>query len=269
MKKGSPKDKLNADPIIWGRNHEKDAIDTYKFVLGLTTTGISHTSITVSNEIYKPHQRLKIKQAGFRVCKDKPYIGVSCDAYISCACCGNGVIEAKCPWRWSEHVSPANWPADKTGHLETLSSLRTTHKYYTQVQMEMYVCKTEYADFITWTPRQTVIFRVKRDEGFISRALDTISRFWARHVYPKLAGVPSELEHQESTDTASEQEFQGLDKAAREWPIQYAESPFQHTYHPFCKITQRGWGYETDTEHRKVILQGKAPISQNLKQVIH
>lgn len=68
--------------------------------------------------------------------------------------------------------------------------------FFFKVQMEMYVCKTEYADFITWTPRQSVIFRVKRDESFISEALDTISRFWARHVYPMLAGVLSELEHQ-------------------------------------------------------------------------
>lgn len=63
----------------------------------------------------------------------------------------------------------------------------------------LYVCKTGYADFITWTPRQTVIFRVQQDEGFICKAVDTISRFWARHIYPQLAGssVPeTELEVQ-------------------------------------------------------------------------
>lgn len=127
MKKGSPKANLNADPTIWDRVHEKDAIETYKLVLGLTTPGITQTSITVSNDIYKPHQNLKINPAGFRVCKDKPYIGVSSDASVSCA--WKGVVEAKCPWKWSEDVFPVNWPADKSGHLETISSLRKSYKY--------------------------------------------------------------------------------------------------------------------------------------------
>lgn len=61
--------------------------------------------------------------------------------------------------------------------------------FFLQVQMQMFVCKTTYADFITWTPKQTVIFRVQQDEDFQCQAVDTISRFWARHIYPQLAGT--------------------------------------------------------------------------------
>ncbi|CAL8300300.1 unnamed protein product [Merluccius merluccius] len=73
----------------------------------------------------------------------------------------------------------------------------------------MYACKTAYADFITWTPKQTVIFRVQRDEEFLSKAVDTISHFWAKHIYPQLVGtsVP---------DTELEQ---GLHKGNRKWAI--------------------------------------------------
>lgn len=56
----------------------------------------------------------------------------------------------------------------------------------------MYVCKTQYADFITWTPKHTVIFRVRCDEHFISEAVDTISRFWARHIHPQLVGASTQ-----------------------------------------------------------------------------
>ncbi|KAG5835820.1 hypothetical protein ANANG_G00248060 [Anguilla anguilla] len=98
------------------------------------------------------------------------------------------------------------------------------------------VCmKTGYADFITWTPRQTVIFCVQRDEDFICKAVDTISHFWARHIYPQLVGtsVPeTELELQEieveSTDSAvpdTGQEVQGLHKAgsgpSRMWNLRF------------------------------------------------
>ncbi|KAM3843026.1 matrix metalloproteinase-17b [Diretmus argenteus] len=74
-----------------------------------------------------------------------------------------------------------------------------------KTQLQMFVCKTSYADFITWTPRQTVIFRVRQDEDFICEAVDTISRFWAKYIYPQLTGtsVPeTELEPQETMESA-------------------------------------------------------------------
>ncbi|XP_071060348.1 uncharacterized protein [Pseudochaenichthys georgianus] len=124
-----------------------------------------------------------------------------------------GAVEVKCPLKWNSDLSADHWPADKRGHLDTLLSPRTNHSYYTQVQMQMFVCKTTYADFITWTPTQTVIFRVQQDEDFQCQAVDTISRVWARHIDPQLAGttIPdTELELQESTDSVSdtEQELQ-------------------------------------------------------------
>ncbi|XP_034059697.1 uncharacterized protein LOC117538221 isoform X3 [Gymnodraco acuticeps] len=214
VQKESRKNLLKTPGIIWGREHEKDEIETYKYALGLTTAYTAPTLINISSDIYKPHTSISIQRAGFRVCREKPYIVVSCDAYVHCVCCGKGVVEVKCPLKWNSDLSVDHWSADKRGHLDTLLSLRTNHSYYTQVQMQMFVCKTTYADFITWTPKQTVIFRVQQDEDFQCQAVDTISRLWARHIYPQLAGttIPdTELELQESTDSAvsdTEQELQ-------------------------------------------------------------
>lgn len=58
-----------------------------------------------------------------------------------------------------------------------------------QVQMQMFTCHAGYADFITWTPQQSTIFRVPRNENFMLKTIDTISRFWARHIYPRLTGA--------------------------------------------------------------------------------
>ena len=64
-----------------------------------------------------------------------PYLGVSCDGYVSCDYCGEGVIEAKCPYRWGQDTSSGyqQWLEDKRGHLESLTSLKRSRAYFTQV----------------------------------------------------------------------------------------------------------------------------------------
>lgn len=69
--------------------------------------------------------------------------------------------------------------------------------YILQVQMQMFTCQAKYADFITWTPQQSAIFRVARDEDFTVKSLDTISRFWAAHIHPRLTGTSSTTMDQE------------------------------------------------------------------------
>lgn len=135
--------------IQWGRHHEQDAIDTYQYALGAgsPTANLSST-IYICAPVDAPHQNLVIRKAGFRICQTMPYLGVSC---------GEGVIETKCPYRWGQDTSTGyqQWLEDKRGHLESLTSLKRSHAYFTQVQMQMFVTKRMYADFITWTPQST------------------------------------------------------------------------------------------------------------------
>ncbi|XP_041931080.1 uncharacterized protein LOC121694797 isoform X2 [Alosa sapidissima] len=112
---------LGVPSLQWGKDHEVDAINTYKYVLGLcSATPNTSPCIIVSEDISKPHNNLKVDTAGFRISQERPYIGVSCDGYVSCECCGNGVVEAKCPFKWANEGS-TNWTE---GHLDTLISLK-------------------------------------------------------------------------------------------------------------------------------------------------
>lgn len=52
--------------------------------------------------------------------------------------------------------------------------------------MQMYVTQRAYADFITWTPQACLIFRVTRDDEFISPAISVMQSFWSQHISPKL-----------------------------------------------------------------------------------
>lgn len=81
--------------IQWGRHHEPDAIDTYRYTVGAgsPTANISST-IYVCAPVDSPHHNLVIRKAGFHICQSMPYLGVSCDGYVSCECCGEGILEA-------------------------------------------------------------------------------------------------------------------------------------------------------------------------------
>ncbi|XDV14340.1 hypothetical protein PO909_014611 [Leuciscus waleckii] len=87
--------------------------------------------------------------------------GASCDGYVMCDCCGPGVVEAKCPFNWGQDMGSSldQWLNDLRGHLQSATVLKNNHPYFTQAQMEMFVTKSSYCDFITWTPQLCVIFR--------------------------------------------------------------------------------------------------------------
>lgn len=125
--------------IQWGRHHENDAIGTYQHALGAgSSTAKVSSTIYICSPVDTQHHNLVIKKAGFRICQSIPYLGVSCDGYVSCECCGEGVLEAKCPYKWAQESSSGfqhiqQWLADKKGHLETLTSLKRSHAYFTQV----------------------------------------------------------------------------------------------------------------------------------------
>lgn len=65
VQKGSLQNWLTTPGIVWGRDHENDSIETYKYALGLINTCTAQTSITISNEVYTAHKSLKIQRAGF------------------------------------------------------------------------------------------------------------------------------------------------------------------------------------------------------------
>ncbi|XP_030273621.1 uncharacterized protein LOC115582047 isoform X2 [Sparus aurata] len=151
-----------------------------------------------------------------------PYLGVSCDGSVSCDCCGEGVIEAKCPYRWGQDTSTGyqQWLENKRGHLESLTNLKRSHAYFTQVQIQMFVTKRMYADFITWTPQTCLIFKVQRDEDFISGAINVMQTFWSQHILHKLWEL---------------KDAQSLHQAQRKWAIQNVVPALQGTNYSLCR----------------------------------
>lgn len=57
-------------------------------------------------------------------------------------------------------------------------TLSKTHKYYTQVQLLMYVCNLEVCFFFVYTSKQSVTVVVPRDDSFLSSAVRALEAFY-------------------------------------------------------------------------------------------
>lgn len=166
---------IDVPAIKWGRQHEKDAIWMYKrCMLGITEEGLFYLSsiIAFSNGMKLTHSKPVIQSAGFLLCKENPWLGASPDAYLVCGCCERCVIEVKCPFKWTnEKNTLIDMVTERPGHLDESGELEKSHKYFTQVKLQMYVTKLNACHFITWTPRDSIISLVSRDEDFIKKSV--------------------------------------------------------------------------------------------------
>ncbi len=64
-----------------GSTHEKAARDYY-----------------YEKRMKKSHTAFSITNSGFVINPEWPFIGATPDGVVSCACCGKGVMEIKCPY---------------------------------------------------------------------------------------------------------------------------------------------------------------------------
>lgn len=104
-------------------------------------------------------------------CPDHPCLGVSPDGIISCDCCGKGVLKIKCPYKHRNISVQEAAKSDKDFCLDETLNSKITHRYYTQVQMQICITKCQYCDFVVFTkcqPASIVIVRVSVNEQFCS-----------------------------------------------------------------------------------------------------
>ena len=65
-------------------------------------------------------------------------------------------------------------------------NVRTNHKYYCQIQLEMYVCGVLYCDVVIWQPDSILVVRVQRDDSFLTDMLPNLRTAWIKHILPEL-----------------------------------------------------------------------------------
>ena len=118
-------------------------------------------------------------------------MGATPDGLVSCGCCGNGVLEIKCPYscRQKDLVEASE---DSSFFLcqseEGVIKLKESHQYYYQVQMQMKFCNVEYCDFVVWNKESWINQRIYAKSDFINDAITKTVGFIKLGILPELVG---------------------------------------------------------------------------------
>ena len=162
----------------WGCKHERKGRDMY---------------IKIIKPKHKDHQ---VKESGFVINPEWPFIGASPDGVIDCSCCGRGVLEIKCPYCHREsslYTAAAQDPKFCLKESNDSLGLDSTHSYYYQIQTQMFVCNVEYSDFYVCTfanddEEGIHIERIYKNDKFWAECVLQAEHFFKTCLLPKLLG---------------------------------------------------------------------------------
>ena len=114
--------KFRSAATTWGCTYEKTALEDYK-------AAAIHT-----------HDSLVISESGLVVNPDYPEIGASPDAVVYCSCCGQGLVEVKCPYCATDPAEHKCLTTDDTG----CTTLDINHEYYFIAYMFRCGCRNDW-----------------------------------------------------------------------------------------------------------------------------
>ena len=184
--------KGNKDPYVqemidWGITHEENALKTVGQALGK-----------------------ELLPAGFCVSSDYSFLGASPDAFVPGRKTGKPIaaVEVKCPWSVRYSGNPPKYVIISARDKKTYK-LSTSHKYYYQIQGQLFVCGLQQAVFAAWTPLRTYVMRVDRDDSFIQTMVKSLVCYYVR-IY-----VPYLIKNNQLKDIP-ESDRKALEKARRE-----------------------------------------------------
>ena len=162
-----PKNLSNIPAIKWGNDNESTARQEYSVKMSLL------------------HDTFVCTQAGLVINPHYPHLGVSPDGFTKCECCGEGLLEIKCPYSGKEcHPNEMN---GKHGSFLTKNGLlNRNHKYYTQVQGQLSIANRKFCDFVVWTPKGLIIERIYHNLQFWEKMQLKLTTFFMQSILPEI-----------------------------------------------------------------------------------
>ena len=131
------------------------------------------------------HLEMEMKKCGLYICQTMPYLAASPDGIRQCKCHGKVLVEIKCPFKYKDRI-PTSLVGLDDFYLDNNSNLKKSHKYYTQVQLQMSVTNINSCDFVVFTERGILVTQVTKDEEFCKSAVTKATQFFFTEVMPEL-----------------------------------------------------------------------------------
>ena len=155
--------------LKWGRDNEDHAREKYRVSM-------------------KSHEDFSLQSAGLLVSTKFPFLGASPDGIISCSCCGTGLLEIKCPYKYRDCNIESINDSDFYLRLNEANEweVNTEHEYYFQIQGQMGIWDKPYCDFFCWTLKGNITVRVTYDHDFFEQMVVKLQHFFTKYVLPEL-----------------------------------------------------------------------------------
>ena len=169
--------------------------DKYKFTSMATRWGCEHEATARRAYIAqhtRKHVNVSVSEIGLTIHSDLPHFGASPDGIVSCDCCGQGVVEIKCPFSCRERNFQKASEDSPSFCLEISQDgefqLKHQHAYFYQIQLQMRLCEMDYGDFVIWRESELVVLRIRMDSAFVKEAMGKATEFFKYGVLPELLG---------------------------------------------------------------------------------
>ena len=149
------------------------------------------------------HVSFKYQSTGLHVSVQYPHLGATPDGLVECECCGPGLIEIKCPFKYRQYKisdivdkSFCVQPNEEDGKLK----LSHNHAYYLQIQGQLTLCQKPYCDFIVWIECNLFVERINLDNEAFQGIKPSLDNFFKVAILLKLlCGIESCESHTPST----------------------------------------------------------------------
>ena len=170
--------------------------------------GISNEPIACSAYIERAqeeHEEFSYQPAGLFINPDFPHLGASPDGLISCKCCGEGLLEIKCPYKYREQhpTTVMNSKFCLQPHVDGGVRLSKKHDYYLQIQGQLAICNKEYCDFTCWTPHGIHVEQITRDESTFDSFRPSLDAFFKEVLLPLLLRGQSSREVKQASSSSN------------------------------------------------------------------
>ena len=137
----------------------------------------------------KKHCKLPLVSKGLLISKKKSYVAASTDNICSYSCaenCPDVVVEYKCPWKHRTIPVKEAFLTPEIGgeQVGDKLSLKTSSRYYLQIQLQMFVAELESCDFVVRTEKGILSISVPYNAKYMKSALQKLEQFLMKHVLP-------------------------------------------------------------------------------------
>ncbi|XP_068085057.1 uncharacterized protein [Anabrus simplex] len=146
-------------------------------------------------ECYGSSFGVRVIRCGLIIHKKQPWICGSPDGIVLRGNVADRVLEVKCPSSCKDKPI-----VDESGNVrvrylyfdeQNNIQLKTSHMYYTQIQILMYITGLEKCDLYVYSKAQQLTIPIYQDNKYVEKYLTKMTKFYFNNYLPNISGIPN------------------------------------------------------------------------------